>query len=218
MSVSRQVLCSPFEIPSKPRATPSKPNGDRKKVKQQGAGLRRNIMTDTRVVRRSIFNPDVANARKNCAGIARSFNSRIMFDSYLKRNDVFASPIVTVSTSDDQKKEGNGKEPKQTIKQRRNKVSTYTGEQHHTHVQTEDDEDDIWDRLLAVDAGTQTNIVCTFDDVVAENDEEDVDVNVSTVIASEEQIQRILPDPSSMVETQQSANKKRKERMNSISD
>jgi hypothetical protein len=72
-------------------------------------------MTDTRVVRRSIFNPDVANARKNCAGIARSFNSRIMFDSYLKRNDVFASPIVTVSTSDDQKKEGNGKEPKQTI-------------------------------------------------------------------------------------------------------
>jgi hypothetical protein len=103
-------------------------------------------------------------------------------------------------------------------KQRRNKVSTYTGEQHHTHVQTEDDEDDIWDRLLAVDAGTQTNIVCTFDDVVAENDEEDVDVNVSTVIASEEQIQRILPDPSSMVETQQSANKKRKERMNSISD
>eukprot|EP01082_Thalassiosira_pseudonana_P015350 g13955.t1 g13955 contig9:835462-835981(+) len=141
-----------------------------------------------------------------------------MFDSYLKRNDVFASPIVTVSTSDDQKKEGNGKEPKQTIKQRRNKVSTYTGDQHHTHVQTEDDEDDIWDRLLAVDAGTQTNIVCTFDDVVAENDEEDVDVNVSTVIASEEQIQRILPDPSSMVETQQSANKKRKERMNSISD
>ena len=98
MSISRQVLTSPFEIQSKPRASQSTNGGVNRSVN--------NIMTDSRVVRRSMFNPSVGidNSKKVNHIRNESESGRcIVFDKRLMNRNVFASPIVTVIDVKDKK-------------------------------------------------------------------------------------------------------------------
>lgn len=92
MSISRQVLTSPFEIQSKPRATQSSNRGVNRSVN--------NIMTDSRVVRRSTFNPSVGTDKSKRVNMIRNENESrqcvVLFDKRLMNRDIFASPIVTV--------------------------------------------------------------------------------------------------------------------------
>lgn len=91
MSISRQVLVSPFDISSKPRAHS---NGD--------VNRSVNIMSDSRVVRRSTFNPRVGTAKPDNdhglnAGMIKNDNDQyVAFDRRLINRSIFASPIVTV--------------------------------------------------------------------------------------------------------------------------
>ena len=104
MSLSRQVLSSPFDIPSRPRKiSSSKHNGGRDAVSKGSLGkLVNNIMVDSRVVRRSIFSSSLKNAGvldPHCSGASGEGTEQshyILFDSRLIKGDVFASPIVTV--------------------------------------------------------------------------------------------------------------------------
>ena len=87
MSISRQVFSSPFDITTRRR------DGVRDR------NVNGNIMSDTRVVRRSIFNtttPKPLNNQKQ----SHPSNPAIKFDRRLlggNNNSIFANPIVKVS-------------------------------------------------------------------------------------------------------------------------
>jgi hypothetical protein len=90
MSISRQVFSSPFDI------TRRRDDGGVRDRNVNG-----NIMSDTRVVRRSIFN--TANAHKPLSNHQKQYHSSnpaIKFDRRLlggSNNSIFANPIVKVS-------------------------------------------------------------------------------------------------------------------------
>lgn len=97
MSLSRLALSSPFDAVQRPRTAPSRQNGDRKRVKEGGSSLASsNIMVDTRVVRRSQFNVSIAQMQVEND---EQQPGCILFDSRLIKGDVFANPVVTVTTS-----------------------------------------------------------------------------------------------------------------------
>ena len=125
MSLSRQVLSSPFDAPQRPR-TASRQEGDRKRVKEGGSTLAHyppNIMVDTRVhFRRSAFGQPDQPAGADGAGAAAgvpagadpapppagtppaaaprpaSAAGRLAFDGRLLRGDaLFANPVATVA-------------------------------------------------------------------------------------------------------------------------
>lgn len=113
MSLSRHVFSSPFDIPAKPRVSNNaNTHGRRTTIKSRNRGTSlgrcvRNIMTDSRVVRRSSFNPPLRNHNNFQVGDDQSNRGQyIMFDCRLlqKNESVFASPIVTVIEVDHVKK------------------------------------------------------------------------------------------------------------------
>jgi hypothetical protein len=75
MSISRLVLQSPFDIPSKPRAQFN--NGD-----------------VTRSVRRSTFNPRVGTETTNRGSAQSEREQYVLFDRRLIHRSIFASPLV----------------------------------------------------------------------------------------------------------------------------
>mmetsp|Transcript_2439 Transcript_2439/g.5152 ORF Transcript_2439/g.5152 Transcript_2439/m.5152 type:complete len:168 (-) Transcript_2439:363-866(-) len=96
MSLSRQVLSSPFDVQQRPRTAASRQNGDRKRVKEGGSSLANsNNMVDTRVIRKSTFN--ASTAENTNAMESNEQSGCILFDSRLINGDVFANPIVTVT-------------------------------------------------------------------------------------------------------------------------
>ena len=134
MSLSRQVLSSPFDAPQRPRTEASIQNGDRKRVKEGGSNLASNIMVDTRVVRRSIFNPSMV--KNNSAEESSTEPGCILFDSRLIRGDVFANPIVTVTggqQSDDENQKRNDACSRRAIS-----TPPPVKGRHHAEVQTDD--------------------------------------------------------------------------------
>ena len=92
MSISRQVFSSPFDI-----------NTRRRDDGVRDRNVNGNIMSDTRVVRRSIFNTTTTPKPKplsNHQKLSHSSNPAIKFDRRLlggSNNSIFANPIVKVS-------------------------------------------------------------------------------------------------------------------------
>ena len=133
MSLSRQVLSSPFDAPQRPRTVASRQSGDRKKVKEVGSGLLHagNIMSDTRVVRRSTFTAATSNnndeQQPGC----------VIFDSRLIKGDVFANPVVTVKN---QHQQGNNDDAKKIHQTRQRAISTPppVKGRRHISIQTDD--------------------------------------------------------------------------------
>ena len=100
MSISRQVFSSPFDI------TRRRDDGVRDR------NVNGNIMSDTRVVRRSIFNTTTPKPLRNHQKQSHSSNPAIKFDRRLLgggNNSIFANPIVKVSFSGNDKLERKGK-------------------------------------------------------------------------------------------------------------
>ena len=93
MSISRQVFSSPFDI------TTRRDGGVRDR------NVNGNIMSDTRVVRRSIFNnTSTPKPLSNHQKQSHSSNPAIKFDRRLLgggNNSIFANPIVKVSGGND---------------------------------------------------------------------------------------------------------------------
>jgi hypothetical protein len=99
MSISRLVLSSPFDIPPKPRVVATVECNHRRNVNSNGST--NNIMSDSRVVRRSSFSPSVprrAEIKNNWGELGGDVRRSqcVIFDSRLFNRNVFASPIVTV--------------------------------------------------------------------------------------------------------------------------
>lgn len=99
MSISRRVISSPFDIPQQ-RRTPKNPT--RIRTSYNGCKVRNrnssNIMADTRVVRRSIFN----NSTQNNTGKGGFGTKYTTFDRRLvDYNSMFANPIVKVTGGKD---------------------------------------------------------------------------------------------------------------------
>ena len=94
MSISRQVLTSPFDMPSKPRLP----------LHSKNSGITNrsvtNIMTDSRVVRRSTFIP--TSRPKDDENECVIFDARL-----LDEKNVFANPIVTVINNGEDHVDGN---------------------------------------------------------------------------------------------------------------
>jgi hypothetical protein len=105
MSIFRQVLTSPFDIPSKPRPSHSSNNSS---VNHRV----NNIMSDSRVVRRSTFNPAVAKKVDNKTGQC------IIFDTRLMKGNVFASPIITVIDTVKENRDVNCSSPNVAMKRK----------------------------------------------------------------------------------------------------
>ena len=102
MSISRQVLTSPFDMQSKPRLP----------LHSKTPGITNrsvtNIMTDSRVVRRCTFIP--TSRAKDDPNIARHSveNECVIFDArLLDAKNIFANPIVTVIDNDQDHVDGN---------------------------------------------------------------------------------------------------------------
>ena len=133
MSLSRQVLSSPFDTPQRPRTVASRQSGDLKKVKEVGSGLLHagNIMSDTRVVRRSTFTAATSNnndeQQPGC----------VIFDSRLIKADVFANPVVTIKN---QHHQGNNDDAKKIHQTRQRAISTPppVKGRRHISIQTDD--------------------------------------------------------------------------------
>ena len=143
MSLSRQVLSSPFDAPQRPRTVASRQSGDRKKVKEGGSGLAHagNIMSDTRVVRRSTF---IAATSKNNINNNTTYSGGndkqpgcVIFDSRLIKGDVFANPVVTVKN---QHQQGNNDDAKTIHQTRQRAISTPppVKGRRHISIQTDD--------------------------------------------------------------------------------
>lgn len=174
MSLSRQVLSSPFDVPQRPRTAASRQNGDRKRVKEVGSTLANsNIMVDTRVVRRSTFNPFLAKNMNDYVMEESSTDSAdhqqpgcILFDSRLIKGEVFANPIVTVSHlqqgNDDQKR------PKSACGIQTMPTPPPVKGRHHISVQTDDDKDmrELWGceqySFMSVASCAQTDLQCSL--------------------------------------------------------
>lgn len=144
MSLSRQVLSSPFDAPQRPRTVASRQSGDRKKVKEGGSGLLHagNIMSDTRVVRRSTFT--AATSKNNINNDTTDSGSNeeqqpgcVIFDSRLIKGDVFANPIVTIKN---QHHQGNNDDAKKIHQTRQRAISTPppVKGRRHISIQTDD--------------------------------------------------------------------------------
>lgn len=141
MSLSRQVLSSPFDAPQRPRTVASRQSGDRKKVKEVGSGLLHagNIMSDTRVVRRSTFIAATSNNINNNTNSGGNDKQPgcVIFDSRLIKGDVFANPIVIVKNRHQQ---GNNDDAKTINKNRQRTISTPppVKGRRHISIQTDD--------------------------------------------------------------------------------
>jgi hypothetical protein len=137
MSLSRQVLSSPFDVPQRKRP-PDVPikvltryNGCKVRNRQH----LNNIMVDTRVVRRSIFNTPMAQ-NSGISGVDPSRPS-VQFDRRLLggRNSVFANPIVIVT--------GGGNEDAAAAAERKKKVCNPSPVKGRQHVCIQTDEESI---------------------------------------------------------------------------
>ena len=136
MSLSRQVLSSPFDAPQRPRTEASIQNGDRKRVKEGGSNLASNIMVDTRVVRRSIFNPSMV--KNNSAEESSTEPGCILFDSRLIRGDVFANPIVTVTAGQQSQNHDENQKRNDAFSRRAISTPPPVKGRHHAEVQTDE--------------------------------------------------------------------------------
>lgn len=119
MSASRLVLSSPFDMPQRKRP-PDKPikvltSYDGCKVRNPHV---HNIMVDTRVVRRSIFN-----STHKAQNSWQQSNATVHFDRRLLGGSLFANPIVKVT--------GCGNE---TSRERKKKVCTPSPVKGRKHV------------------------------------------------------------------------------------
>ena len=157
MSLSRQVLSSPFDAPQRPRTVASRQSGDRKKVKEVGSGLLHagNIMSDTRVVRRSTFiaataKNNINNNTTYCGGNDKQPGC-VIFDSRLIKGDVFANPVVTVN----QHQQGNNDDAKTIHKNRQRAISTPPPVKGRRHISIQTDDN----------AGGDTSVDDTRDDM-----------------------------------------------------
>jgi hypothetical protein len=98
MSISRLVLQSPFDIPTKPRAQSN--NGD--------VNRSVNIMSDSRVVRRSTFNPRVGTQKPenysaalgNLDAVQSEQEQYVLFDRRLINRNIFASPVTVIDVKE----------------------------------------------------------------------------------------------------------------------
>lgn len=130
MSLSRQVLSSPFDVPPRPRAEASK----------DAKGGESRIF-----FRQRILNPSTANTSENVTSAETEDQQPpgcILFDSRLIKGDVFANPIVTVTgqlqcNADEKNEAGRG-----ASERGRRAVSTPppVKGRHHVLVQTDYDE------------------------------------------------------------------------------
>lgn len=137
MSLSRQVLSSPFDAPQRPRTAASRQNGDRKRVKEGGSSLAtNNIMVDTRIVRRSVlFDGSMAKGFENCNDDTDRKSGCILFDSRLTKGDKFANPIVTVTDP----RQGSKGNDQKTRKSGPLSTPPPVKGRNHVSVQTDDD-------------------------------------------------------------------------------
>jgi hypothetical protein len=134
MSLSRQVLSSPFDVPQRKRP-PDVPikvltsyNGCKVRNRQHLNNI--NIMVDTRVVRRSIFHtPNAQNSGITGFDPSRPF---VQIDRRLLDgcNSVFANPIVIVT--------GGGNENATAERKKKDAPSPVQGRQ-HVCIQTDEE-------------------------------------------------------------------------------
>mmetsp|Transcript_42309 Transcript_42309/g.76325 ORF Transcript_42309/g.76325 Transcript_42309/m.76325 type:complete len:187 (+) Transcript_42309:61-621(+) len=183
MSLSRQVLSSPFDVAQRPRTAACKQNGDRKRVKEGGSSLANSkIMVDTRVVRRNPFNP----SRAKHDNVMQSDNTDqqpgcILFDSRLIKGDIFANPIVTVTgghecNDGENRKEADSRGASACGRRAMSTPPPVKG-RHHVSVQT--DHFDMIDAgisqpLMSVTSCAQTDLLCSLQDQAIGVDGEEV--------------------------------------------
>ena len=118
MSLSRQVLSSPFDVEQRPRETSTQNNGNRIKVKENGS---------------SLVAPRI-DTEHDCSVDQQS--ESIVFDSRLIKNDVFANPIVTVKGQPRQQSKS-----RQDTKKRNDSTPPPVKGRAHMSIQTDDYED-----------------------------------------------------------------------------
>jgi len=132
MSASRQVLSSPFDMPQR-KKPPDKPM--KVLTRYNGCKVRNphvnNIMVDTRVVRRSIFN--TPKAQNSHIAWWQQANSTVQFDRRLfDGNSLFANPIVKVTSDGDA-----------DVQERKKKVCTPSPVKGRKHVCIQTDNESI---------------------------------------------------------------------------
>eukprot|EP00804_Cyclotella_cryptica_P025419 CCRYP_017197-RA/>CCRYP_017197-RA protein AED:0.16 eAED:0.16 QI:140/1/1/1/0.5/0.33/3/1414/256 len=215
MSLSRQVLSSPFDIPPKPRVTPSTTTqGKRTKASSRNreTSLGRcvsNIMSDSRVVRRSPFSPSFGKDNAVlCENAQTNRGQCIMFDSRLLRDNesIFASPIVTVIEMDHTTNVNDENQARTTATKKRSKQPKSSKAHRHIHVQTDDHvahDNMSREKAAYADAGTQTDIHCLLDYDVDCDDEtnsaENVassSIDISREVITEELLEERTPNDS----------------------
>lgn len=174
MSLSRQVLSSPFDVPQRPRTVASRQNGDRKRVKEGGSSLANSNIQP----RRSTFNPS-----KNDDAMETDNTGCILFDSRLIKGDIFASPIVTVTgqhqcNDGENRKEADSRGASACGRRAMSTPPPVKG-RHHVSVQT--DHVDMIDAgisqpSMSVTSCAQTDLLCSLQDqaIDVDNGEEDL--------------------------------------------
>ena len=127
MSLSRQVLSSPFDVEQRPRETSTQTGGNRIKVKENGSSL-------------------VApgnNTTEDPACRVDQQSESISFDSRLIKNDsphyIFANPIVTVKGQPQHSKDES--KSRQDTKKRNDSTPPPVKGRQHISIQTDDYED-----------------------------------------------------------------------------
>ena len=204
MSLSRQVLSSPFDAPQRPRTVASRQSGDRKKVKEGGSGLLHagNIMSDTRVVRRSMFTAatsnDINNNNNTDSGSSNDKQQPgcVIFDSRLIKGDVFANPIVTIKN---QHHQGNNDDAKKIHQTRQRAISTPPPVKGRMHISIQTDDnaggdtyvDDTRDEMTSACANSLKDLTIDIVDKEADKAELTDDV-VDVPHASDTNVEILL--------------------------
>ena len=120
MSLSRQVLSSPFDVEQRPRETTTQNGGNRIKVKENGS---------------SLAAPRIDTKPKN-------FNldqqpGSISFDNRLIKNDKFANPIITVK-GQPQQHSSKDESKSRDVKKRKDSTPPPVKGRQHISIQTDD--------------------------------------------------------------------------------